>query len=78
MDLPVRYLIGSGRYCRSYVVEVDGFLQESPLTWYTAKRQWGLSPGYDFAQHWSFERPIRVGLREAVTPAAWKPPPAAA
>ncbi|HVS35327.1 MAG TPA: cytochrome c3 family protein, partial [Gemmataceae bacterium] len=61
VDLSVRYLIGSGHYCRSYLVEVDGFLHESPLTWYTAKQRWGLSPGYDFAQHWSFGRPIRVG-----------------
>ncbi len=61
VDLPIRYLIGSGHFCRSYLVEVDGFLHESPLTWYTTKQQRGLSPGYDFAQHWSFERPIRVG-----------------
>ena len=61
IDLPVRYVIGSGNYCRSYIVEVDGFLHESPITWYTARERWDMSPGYDFAQHWSFERPIRVG-----------------
>lgn len=61
VDLPVRYLIGSGHYCRSYLVEVDGFVHESPVTWYTAKRQWDMSPGYDAPRHWSFERPARVG-----------------
>lgn len=61
VDLPVKYLIGSGNFCRSYLVEVDGFLHESPLTWYTSRKAWDVSPGYDFAEHWSFERPITVG-----------------
>jgi hypothetical protein len=60
-DHPVRYLIGSGHFCRSYLVEVDGFLHQSPLTWYTTKGKWDMSPGYDFPQHWSFERPVQVG-----------------
>jgi hypothetical protein len=58
VDLPVRYLIGSGHYSRSYLVEVDGFLFESPITWYASKGQWGISPGYDTPRHWGFERPI--------------------
>jgi hypothetical protein len=61
VDLPVKYLIGSGNFCRSYLVEVDGFLHESPLTWYTAKKKWEMSPGYDFPEHWSFERPATIG-----------------
>jgi hypothetical protein len=61
VDLPVRYLVGSGHFCRTYLVEVDGFLHESPVTWYTTKKQWAMSPGYDFPQHWGFERPARVG-----------------
>jgi tetratricopeptide (TPR) repeat protein len=60
VDLPVRYLVGSGHFCRTYVVEVDGFLHESPITWYTSKQKWAPSPGYDFAQHWGFERPVRL------------------
>ena len=61
VDAPIKYLIGSGNFCRSYLVEIDGFLHESPITWYTSTKKWGMSPGYDFAQHWSFERPIKVG-----------------
>ena len=60
VDLPVRYLVGSGHFCRSYLAEVDGFLHESPVTWYTSKQKWDVSPGYDFADHWSFERPARA------------------
>src|SRR4029453_12388549 len=30
-----RYAIGSGRFTQSYLVETDGFLVESPITWYS-------------------------------------------
>lgn len=61
VDVPIRYRIGSGDFARTYLVEVDGFLHESPITWYAAKKQWGMSPGYDEAVHPSFERPIAAG-----------------
>ncbi len=61
IDLPVRYLIGSGNFSRSYLVDIDGFLHESPITWYTSKQQWAMSPGYDAPRHLSFERPISIG-----------------
>src|SRR5262249_53400640 len=40
VDLPVRYLVGSGHFSRTYIVEVEGFLHESPITWYTSKSSW--------------------------------------
>jgi predicted CXXCH cytochrome family protein len=55
-DYPVRYLIGSGRHTRSYLVEIDGFLCESPLTWYASRGSWGVSPGYDGPNPPGFER----------------------
>jgi hypothetical protein len=61
VDYPIRYLIGSGHFTRSYIIEVDGFLHESPITWYTSRQKWDVSPGYDYAQHWGFERPILLG-----------------
>src|SRR5262245_41092784 len=60
-DFPIRYVIGSGSFCRSYLVDVDGFLHESPITWYTSRKRWDMSPGYDFAGQWSFERPVKMG-----------------
>jgi tetratricopeptide (TPR) repeat protein len=61
VDLPIRYLVGSSHFSRSYLVEVAGFLHESPITWYSTRKKWGLSPGYDLPQHWSFERPANLG-----------------
>ena len=61
IDHPVRYLVGSGHFSRTYLVEVEGFLQESPITWYAAKQKWGMSPGYDAPRHAGFERPVAKG-----------------
>ena len=58
-EFPMRYVIGSGRFSRSYLVEDDGFLMESPCTWYTARPGWGLSPGYERFNA-GFERPAEV------------------
>lgn len=61
VEMPIRFVIGSGHFCRSYLAEADGFLCESPLTWYVSRHGWHMSPGYDFPNHWGFERPVRVG-----------------
>ncbi|MCE9526103.1 MAG: hypothetical protein K8R36_08620 [Planctomycetales bacterium] len=57
-EYPVKYVTGSGRHSLTYVVEDDGFLMESPITWYASRKAWGMSPGYDRPHHFSFEREI--------------------
>ncbi len=58
---PITYVIGSGHHSRSYLVEREGFLVESPMTWYAAKQDWAMSPGYDRPYHDGFERLVDVG-----------------
>lgn len=58
-DVPARYAIGSGRFSRSYLIEQDGFLVESPVTWYAARQAWAISPGYDQLNP-GFERPAEI------------------
>ena len=60
-DYPMRYVIGSGQFSRSYLVEDDGFLLESPITWYSSRNEWGISPGYDHPVHAGFGRVADVG-----------------
>ena len=60
-DYPIRYRIGSGHHSRSYLVETDGFLVESPITWYTSTSAWWMSPGYDVEHHGGFERIADIG-----------------
>jgi len=54
----IKYIVGSGVHFTMYLCEVDGFLVESPLTWYVAKPEWSMSPGYDSPHHLGFQREI--------------------
>ena len=56
----VKYVIGSGNHTRSYMGEVDGELIELPLTWYTRRSIWDMSPGYQRRDHFRFSRPIKA------------------
>lgn len=60
-DYAVDWTIGSGRFSKSYLAEVNGFLVESPITWYAMDQRWGMSPGYDRASHAGFQRVADLG-----------------
>lgn len=57
-EYPLAYVVGSGRHSLTYLVEADGFLVESPVTWYTSRKAWAMSPGYDRPHHSGFERAV--------------------
>jgi hypothetical protein len=42
----IKYAIGSGSHARSYLFDDDGYLFYSPVTWYSQRRTWGLSPAF--------------------------------
>jgi Flp pilus assembly protein TadD len=56
-EAEVRFTVGSGAHGRSYLIERDGYLFQSSLTWYVEKKQWALSPRYEVA-HQHFDRPV--------------------
>jgi predicted CXXCH cytochrome family protein len=43
---PVAFAVGSGARGRSYVTDRDGFLFQTPVSWYADAAVWGLSPGF--------------------------------
>jgi tetratricopeptide (TPR) repeat protein len=57
-DVPLSHVVGSGRHAQTFLAEIDGFLVESPITWYADRAAWGMSPGYDRANHFGFERAV--------------------
>jgi hypothetical protein len=71
----VKYALGSGTRAVSYLVERDGRLFESPITWYSRDRRWNLSPGYEGENNRHFDRPIEPGClfchANRVEPVAW-------
>ena len=54
----IRYVLGSGRRGRSYLLDRDGWLFMSPVSWYSEKNGWDLSPGYDPQRHPRFDRRV--------------------
>jgi tetratricopeptide (TPR) repeat protein len=58
-EAEVQYAIGSGQRGRSYLIERDGYLVQSPLTWYVEKGVWDLSPHLGSTPD-PFYRPVRV------------------
>lgn len=53
----VAYSVGSGQQGRSYLIDRDGALFMSPLTWYPRAGRWDLSPGYE-VNNSHFARPV--------------------
>ena len=56
----VQYVVGSGRRGLSYLIDDDGFVVESPITWYSQANRWGLSPGYE-ELNYHFDRSVQPG-----------------
>jgi Flp pilus assembly protein TadD len=53
----VQFAVGSGHSGRAYLINHDGWLFSSPITWYSTKGIWDLSPGYEKSNP-QFDRPI--------------------
>jgi Tetratricopeptide repeat/Cytochrome c554 and c-prime len=57
-EAEIQFVLGSGRQGFSYLIERNGFLFQSPISWYTHKQRWDLSPGYEQVNA-HFDRPIK-------------------
>lgn len=55
-ELP--FFVGSGRRGRSYLFSIDGFLYQSPASFYSQKNRWDMSPGYESSREMPFNRAI--------------------
>ena len=54
----IDFFIGSGNQTRSYLFQRNGYLFEHPITWYSRKKMWDLSPGYAHGANERFDRSI--------------------
>jgi Tfp pilus assembly protein PilF len=53
----VSYIVGSGDHVRSYAHDAGGYVTQLPISWYSEKRLWDLSPGFEYFNH-RFDRPL--------------------
>jgi hypothetical protein len=58
LEAEVEYAVGSGTRGRSYLVNRDGYLFQSPISWFSQAGRWDSSPGFRADRH--FNRPIEA------------------
>lgn len=56
----VNFIIGSGQHTNSHIQNVNGYLHQMPMTYYTQKKHWDLPPGFENGFNSHFNR--KIGL----------------
>lgn len=60
LTVPVDWVLGSGNRARSYLYQTDaGELYLLPLGWYSEGPRWGMSPGFEAADHQGVHRRVQ-------------------
>lgn len=58
-EAEIAFVVGSGTHGHSYLINHDGYLFYSPISWYAQKQDWDLSPGPARMHH--FGRAVTAG-----------------
>jgi len=56
----VDYVVGSGQHTNSHIFNVNGYLYQAPITFYTQKHRWDLAPGFEKGASSRFKRMIQL------------------
>jgi predicted CXXCH cytochrome family protein len=56
-EAEVKYILGSGSQGIGYLIDRDGALFQSPISWYVKEKKWDLAPGYE-KLNVHFDRPV--------------------
>lgn len=43
----ISYIVGSGQHTNSHIIDVNGYIFQAPITFYTQEKRWDLAPGYE-------------------------------
>lgn len=54
----ISYIIGSGQHTNSHIYNVNGYLHQAPMTYYTQEGRWDLPPGFENGNNTRFSRII--------------------
>jgi len=57
----LHYFLGSAAAGRSYLLAIDRFLYQAPVTYYSQKKIWDVSPGYEDDRRMRMNRPVEPG-----------------
>lgn len=56
----VSYIVGSGQHTNSHIININGYLHQAPITFYTQKGKWDLAPGFEKGKNSRFDRKIEL------------------
>ena len=56
----IQYIIGSGQHTNSHLININGYVYQAPITFYTQKRRWDLAPGFENGASSRFTRLIEM------------------
>lgn len=56
----VSYVVGSGQHTNSHLLQINGYLYQMPMTFYTQKKKWDLPPGFENGNNSRFNRIIEA------------------
>jgi TPR repeat protein len=56
----VSYIVGSGQHTNSHIININGYLHQAPITFYTQKGKWDLAPGFEKGMNTRFDRKIEL------------------
>jgi len=54
----LKYYVGSNTRGRTFLFDIDGFLYQSPINYYAAKKLWDMSPGYAHLRSMELNHPV--------------------
>ena len=54
----VAYIIGSGQHTNSHLLNINGYVYQAPITFYTQEKKWDLAPGFEGGRSSRFSRII--------------------
>jgi predicted CXXCH cytochrome family protein len=58
LDAVVSFAVGSGTRGRTFLIQRDEYLFQSPISWFAQQGVWDLTPSLQIAEH--FDRPVQV------------------
>ncbi|MBK7409947.1 MAG: tetratricopeptide repeat protein [Saprospirales bacterium] len=54
----VAYIVGSGQHTNSHILDINGYLYQAPVTFYTQEGKWDLAPGFRTGENLRFSRAL--------------------
>ena len=71
-EYPIEYVIGSGNAAFGFLVRIDDYMYQSPVSYYAKRRRWDMAPGFERHPEPDFDRPV---LHECLWCHAGRPKP---